>query len=299
MPELGARQRAELPRSAFAYVDSKGRKRLPIHDESHVRNAMARFPQTVFEDEAARERARKRILTAARKFRIVPIGFFAQQLREERRHGEDAARRSETAALPTGVVTFLLADIEDSTGLLDRLSDGYPAVLRRVRTIIRTAVRRFDGREVDVRADEFFAAFGRAPAALQAAVDVQRALRDSAWPDGATVRVRIGVHTGRPTLTDAGYDGLSVNTTARVSSAGHGGQILVTAAVREAIDGRGPADIRLRGIGSYELRGLRQPQQLFQVEAADLPAEFPPLRSAAAVTAPGEAEGDAAPARSR
>ena len=137
------------------------------------------------------------------------------------------------------------------------------------------------------------------PRALQAAVDVQRALRDSAWPDGATVRVRIGVHTGRPTLTDAGYVGLSVNTTARVSSAGHGGQILVTAAAREAIDGRGPADIRLRGIGSYELRGLRQPQQLFQVEAADLPADFPPLRSAAAVTSPGETEGDAAPARSR
>src|SRR5258705_1713203 len=80
MSQLDAKKRAKLPNSAFAYIDSKGRKRLPINDESHVRNALARFNQVAFEDEAARERARKRLLGEAKKYGIVPIGFMTGQL---------------------------------------------------------------------------------------------------------------------------------------------------------------------------------------------------------------------------
>src|SRR5262244_2880477 len=83
MPQLTAKTRAQLRNAAFAYVDSKGRRRLPIHDEAHVRNALARFNQTRFEDDAARERARKRLLTAAKKYGIVPIGFMTGQLRSQ------------------------------------------------------------------------------------------------------------------------------------------------------------------------------------------------------------------------
>ena len=83
MSQLSSRKRARLPKSAFAYVDSKGRRRLPINDKSHVRNALSRFNQVDFEDEAARERARKRLLTAARKYKIVPIGFMTGQLRSQ------------------------------------------------------------------------------------------------------------------------------------------------------------------------------------------------------------------------
>src|SRR5690348_6365528 len=86
MSRLDASKRASLPKSAFAYVDSRGRKRLPIHDEAHVRNALARFNQVIFENEAARERARKRLLNAAKKYGIVPIGFITGQLQSERRH---------------------------------------------------------------------------------------------------------------------------------------------------------------------------------------------------------------------
>src|SRR5215471_12418981 len=85
MPRLDASKRARLPDSAFAYVDSRGRRRLPIHDKAHVRNALARFNQVGFEDEAARELARKRLLNAARKYRIVPVGFITGQLQSERR----------------------------------------------------------------------------------------------------------------------------------------------------------------------------------------------------------------------
>src|SRR5215469_1687116 len=83
MSQLSSKKRARLPKSAFAYVDAKGRRRLPINDESHVRNALARFNQVAFEDEAAKERARKRLLTAAKKYKIVPVGFVTGQLQSQ------------------------------------------------------------------------------------------------------------------------------------------------------------------------------------------------------------------------
>ena len=88
---LGATERAGLPDRAFAYVDSRGRRRLPIHDPAHVRNALSRFGQVAFEDEAARDRARTRLLQAAKKYKIVPVGFIAGQLQSERALGESAA----------------------------------------------------------------------------------------------------------------------------------------------------------------------------------------------------------------
>src|SRR6185436_14204075 len=116
MPRLGAKERAQLPDSAFAYIDSRGRRRLPIHDASHVRNALARFDQVIFEDEAARDRARSRLLRAARKHGIMPIGFISAQMKPQLK-------------LPKGQVTFLLADIEGSTELLARIGDRYAALL--------------------------------------------------------------------------------------------------------------------------------------------------------------------------
>src|SRR3954467_8066742 len=138
MPPLKARERAELPDSAFAYIDSKGKRRLPINDASHVRNALARFSQVAFEDEAARDRARSRLLRAAKKHGIMPIGFISAQLQPKLK-------------LPTGHVTFLLTDIEDSTGLLTRLGDRYGALLADIRRLVKDAVRHSGGHVVDAR----------------------------------------------------------------------------------------------------------------------------------------------------
>src|SRR5437762_755947 len=251
MAELDTRKRARLPDSSFAYVDSKGRRRLPINDESHVRNALSRFSQTRFESDAARERARRRLLQAAKKHGIVPIGFFTGQLRSQGRvaaagrlaveledagdpvelqrrlraalddpslvvlrwsesvasylgddgqtvvlpadgkravtllervgqpmaalvhdaavlrdpdlaatvtaavrlaidhamlQGEVAARVADVRSLPTGQVAFLMTDIEDSTGLLNRLGDRYGAVLEEIRSLMRDATRAHGGR---------------------------------------------------------------------------------------------------------------------------------------------------------
>jgi class 3 adenylate cyclase len=385
MSQLSSKDRAKLPKSAFAYVDSRGRRRLPIHDESHVRNALARFTKVAFEDEAARERARKRLLAAAKKYGIVPIGFMTGQLQaqmseaaagrfvielgqvgtpdelerrlrtalrdstlsvlhwsdsaavyldgagrpaalppdgadravtllerqgqpmtalvhdravldnpdlvktvtaavrlaveNERLRGQVEAQVSEVRSLPTGSVTFLLTDIEGSTNLLQQLGDRYAALLAEIRAIIRGSVSRAEGREVDARADEFFAVFDRAPGALEAALSIERTVQGRAWPDGVEVKVRIGIHRGRPILTDAGYVGLAVHTVARICSAAHGGQILLSAAARDAVGRSRPAGIRFRGLGSHRLRGLRESQALFQVEAADLPSRFPALRT--------------------
>jgi class 3 adenylate cyclase len=271
MAKLDAKRRAELPNSAFAYVDSTGRRLLPINDEPHVRNALSRFNQVKFEDEAARERAFRRLLTAATKYGIAPIGFVARQLKE-------AARYEEAPDLPTGRVTLLLTDMEGSTVLVHRLGDRYPDVLAEVQTTIREAVDRHRGYEVDARADEFFAAFAHAGDALASALEIQRSLQGHEWPESVVVRVRIGLHSGSPARTETGYVGLPVNTAARVCSAGHGGQILLSAATRDALGGTVPEGSELVSLGIFELHGLPHPEQLLQVKVPDLPSEFPPLR---------------------
>jgi len=290
MPTLAASARARLPDSAFAYVDSQKRRRLPIHDASHVRNALARFDQTAFEDDTARERARQRLLRAAKKYGIVPLGFFDGQLRKERQQTSIKARARDIASLPRGMVTFLLTDIEGSTGLLQQLGDGYAAVLRDVRALIRRSVRDAGGHEVDARADEFFAAFRQPVRALDAAMGIQRSLKKREWPEGIEVCVRIGLHTGRSTLSETGYVGIAVPTAARVCSAGHGGQILLSSAAHAVLNGNQAAGITFRTLGRYTLAGLAEPEELFQVYAADLRVKFPKLRatiaSRAAVTLP-------------
>jgi class 3 adenylate cyclase len=284
MPQLSDKARARLPKIAFAYVDSKGQRRLPIHDEPHVRNALARFNQVKFESATARELARKRLLTAAKRHGIVPLGFITGQLWTERQEGESRARAAVARELPAGQVTLLLSDIEDSTGLLRRLGDGYAGLLSEVRRLLRRAVQRAGGREVDVRADELFAAFKRPAGALAAALAIQRRLESRAWPGGARVRIRIGIHTGRPTLTDSGYVGLPVHTAARICAAGHGGQILLSEAAVRAVKASLPAGVAFRALGEHRLHGLPEPEALFQVQAPGLPARFPRLRTAGATT---------------
>jgi class 3 adenylate cyclase len=264
---LGAKERAQLPDSAFAYIDSRGGRRLPIHDPAHVRNALARFSQVAFEDEDSRDRARNRLLRAAQKHGIMPIGFISAQLQPQRK-------------LPQGHLTFLLTDIERSTELLAGLGDQYAPLLGEIRRLVRAEVRHAGGHEVSARGDDVFAVFDRSPAALEAALAIQRAMQAGAWPEGVDVRLRIGLHRGRPALTDTGYVGLSVHAAARIGFAAHGGQIVLSSAVRMAVLDSLPEGVGLRSLGTWRFRGLPEPVDLFQADAADLITDFPPLRSA-------------------
>jgi class 3 adenylate cyclase len=181
--------------------------------------------------------------------------------------------------LPSGQVTLLLSDIEDSTGLLRLLEDRYANLLGEVRRLLRRAVQRSGGKEVDIRADELFAVFKRPSGALAAALAIQRRVGSRSWPAGVKVRLRIGIHTGRPTLTDGGYVGLAVHTAARICSAGHGGQILLSSDAVRSVEASAPRNVSFRSLGAHRLQGLPEPQPLFQLEAPDLPGNFPEPRT--------------------
>jgi class 3 adenylate cyclase len=272
---LGSAERARLPDRAFAYVDDHGRRRLPIHDASHVRNALARFNQVRFDDDAARDRARRRLLNAAKRFRIVPVGFISNELQSERELGRLA---DEPIRLPSGFVTMLLTDIEGSTALVHRLGDRYGDLLEQIRALQRDSALGTGGQVVETRADEFFAVFERPAAALATALTVQRELRTRALAGGEEVRVRVGIHSGYPTLAKANYLGVAVHMAARICDASHGGQIVVSGDFGTAIRGHLPDGVRLRKLGTYALRGLPDEVDLYQIAAAGLVHRFPPLR---------------------
>jgi class 3 adenylate cyclase len=279
MARLDASERNDLPDRAFAYVDARGQRRLPIHDAAHVRNALARFNQVRFEDDTARDRARTRVLSAAKKYGIVPLGFIASQLDSERAFGERRAR--EPVELPTGFLTMLMTDVEDSSGLVERLGEQYRELIGGVRTLLRETAMAYAGQAVETRADEFFAVFESPGSALEAAVAVQRELRERSWTDGADVKVRIGIHSGYPTLDEVNYIGLAIHTTARVCAAAHGGQVIVSGDTKEASQGQRPTGLRFVRLGEHRLRGIPTVVALFQAAAKGLPSRFPPPRTAA------------------
>lgn len=278
MAQLTAAERAQLPDRAFAYIDSKGKRRLPIYDAPHVRNALARFNQVDFESEEARDEARKRLLKAAQKFRIVPVGFISSQLRAERERGARSA--DEAVELPTGFLTLLMTDIERSTELLEQLGDSYGELLSGVRSLQRSLVDRYGGHIVEARADDLFAVFDSPQGALQAAIAIQREMGERRWADDVAVKLRIGLHAGYPTPRDGNYIGMAVHTAARISSAAHGSQIVMSDDTKMALTGMKTEGVRLLDLGSHRLKGIRTEHRLFQVAARGLASgKFPPLRT--------------------
>ena len=180
--------------------------------------------------------------------------------------------------LPSGTVTLLFADVEGSTRLVQQLGAGYGGVLGELRRLLRRAVAEAAGEEVDCRADELFAVFRGARDGVAAAVAAQRLLGAQAWPDGAQVRVRIGLHTGEPAVVGDAYLGVDVNRAARICAAGHGGEILLSQTTRDLV-GEG---VELRDLGAFALAGLPGPERIFRIVVPGLRSDFPPLRVEAA-----------------
>jgi class 3 adenylate cyclase len=176
------------------------------------------------------------------------------------------------AELPSGTVTFLFTDIEGSTRLLRRLRGRYAEVLGEHHRLLRAVFAEHGGREVHTEGDAFFVAFARASDAVAAAVEAQRALGSQRWPEGADVRVRMGVHSGEAEVRMDDYVGLDVHRAARICSAGHGGQVLISSSTRELVAGELPADVALRDLGEHWLKDLDRPEHLFQLVVGDLPA---------------------------
>lgn len=184
------------------------------------------------------------------------------------------------AGLPAGTVTFLFTDIEGSTALLQHLGDqGYAARLAEHHAILCAAFEAGGGQVVDTQGDSFLVAFGNPRDAVLTAAAIQRALHGHPWPDGAPIRVRMGVHTGEPTLAGGRYIGIDVHRAARIMAVGYGGQILLSHATRDLINGNAPDGLTVRDLGEHRLKDLVRPEHIFQIVIPDLPAEFPPLKT--------------------
>ena len=180
--------------------------------------------------------------------------------------------------LLTGTVTFLFTDVEGSTKQLVERPATYVRSLDEHRRILRAVVAERGGREVDCRGEEFFFAFPRANDAVGAAIAAQALLGAMESTTAGGVSVRMGVHTGQPTVRDRGYLGLDVHRAARICSLAHGGQVLVSRTTRELLLAARESGISMRGLGSFRLKGFPDPEEVFQVEAAGLRSQFPTLR---------------------
>jgi class 3 adenylate cyclase len=190
------------------------------------------------------------------------------------------------ASLPGGTVTFLFTDIEGSTRLLQQLGDAYGDVVRDHRLLLREHLGDKGGTEVDTQGDAFFFSFPRAKDGVAGAVAAQRALAEHEWPDGAEVKVRMGLHTGEPSVGEEGYLGLDVVRAARICSAGHGGQILLSETTRALLGNDLPEGVSVVDLGQQDLKDV-QHERIYQL-AIDGDQSFPPLKTHAPKSASDE-----------
>ena len=195
------------------------------------------------------------------------------------------AQAAEVSDLPTGLVTFLHADIENSTGLLTQLGDQYAEVLAEERRLLRQMCRASGGHEVDSRADEFFSVFPAGGSPADAALAIQRRMRSQAWPHGVQLRLRIGLHSGTPQLAAEGYVGVDVHVAARIGAAGHGGQVLVSQTAADQLSPTLDPAVSLKDLGTFQLKGVAGRWRIFQLVAPDLVSQFPRLRPPARLVA--------------
>lgn len=174
--------------------------------------------------------------------------------------------------LPSGTVTFLFSDIEGSTSLLKQLGDEqYAELLRTHRRIVRETFGLYHGQEIDTQGDAFFYSFHRAREAVAAAVAVQREHNEQSWPQGVTVRMRLGLHTGEPAIGEEGYTGLDVVRASRIAAVGRGGQVLLSDTTRAIVSGDLPKGVTIRSLGDQRLKDIDQPEPLHELNIADVP----------------------------
>ncbi|MBW3590112.1 MAG: AAA family ATPase [Actinobacteria bacterium] len=191
-----------------------------------------------------------------------------------------AGREMPAGSPPTGTVSFLFTDIEESTRLAESLGDeAYAELLKKQAGLISTSAQSHSGYEVGQEGDSFFITFSRATDAVAAALDAQRALYAHNWPKGFEMRVRFGIHTGEAQVSSDGYIGLAVHRAQRICKAANGGQILLSATTKDLVHAVLPVGASLKDLGAHRLKDLGHPEQFFQVVHPDLPSEFPALQT--------------------
>ena len=183
------------------------------------------------------------------------------------------------ASPPIGTLTFLFTDIEGSTRLWEHDALAMQAALTRHDEIVRSVIEEHGGYVFKTVGDAFCAVFPTAPDALEAALEIQRRLLSSEWEQTGPLRVRMALHTGAAEERDGDYFGPPVNRVARLLSAAHGGQVLLSLPAQELVRDQLPTATTLRDLGEHRLKDLFRPERVFQLVSPDLPSEFPPLRT--------------------
>jgi len=180
---------------------------------------------------------------------------------------------------PIGTLTFLFTDIEGSTRLWEHDALAMQAALTRHDELLRSVIEERGGYVFKTVGDAFCAVFPTAPDALEAALDIQRRLLLSEWEQTGPIRVRMALHTGAAEERDGDYFGPPVNRVARLLSAAHGGQVLLSLPTQELVRDQLPTATTLRDLGEHRLKDLFRPERVFQLLAPGLPSEFAPLRT--------------------
>lgn len=197
--------------------------------------------------------------------------------------GEPAGATGKSASLPgglpTGKVTFLFTDIQGSTSMWERDAQRMQQALVRHDEILRSVVTEHGGHVFKMVGDACYAVFASAPEALRAGVAAQKAIFSEPWDERSRVRIRMALHTGEAEERDGDYFGQPLNRVARLLSAGHGGQTLISKATKELVEERLPQEVSLRDMGERRLKDLKESERIFQLLAPELPAEFPPLKT--------------------
>jgi len=186
--------------------------------------------------------------------------------------------------LPKGTITMLFSDIEGSTALLHRLGERYGEALSAQRALIRAAIAAWHGREMGTEGDSFYVVFESAANAVCCCLAAQQALAGHDWPDGAAVRVRMGLHSGEPTRHEDGYIGMDVHRAARIAATAHGGQVVLSDPTRLLAANHMPAGVSVRDLGLHRLKDIGEPEHIYQLAGLGLREDFPPLKSLGAQT---------------
>jgi class 3 adenylate cyclase len=189
--------------------------------------------------------------------------------------------------LPSGTITMLFSDIEGSTALLHRVGgQRYGEALSAQRSLIRAAIAAWHGHEMGTEGDSFYVVFESAADAVSCCLAAQQALAGHDWPDGAAVRVRMGLHSGEPTRREDAYIGLDVHRAARIAATAHGGQVVLSDPTRALAASQMPPTASVRDLGFHRLKDIEAPERIYQLAGPALRQEFPPLKSLGAQTSP-------------